>query len=238
MTSTPYKPNFPQDPDGIQGWTISVYRNDDDQPLLGSHHVWWVIEHGPDVAREKAYQHLAFLKNFDNERLNKDVSHYVALPIIVAAVPKTAPAFDDANYENCRFCNIKTHIHEAACVHCGVTKKWAQSDVSVEEVSTQAEEATDTKIKKPRRSKTKISEAGMKVLLAFDGRPTDRFTIEYLRHNDIQIRVPIRNVVLYRVIDKLVKDGFLDSRVSHSGEMFYRTEAAMQALGRDNGDDA
>lgn len=229
MTKTPYTPQFPQDPNGIQGWTISVYRgHEDNQPLVGSHQVWWVSDHGPDGAREKAYQHLAFQKDYDSERRKQDVSHYVAVPISISSIPSTVPAFDEENYEDCEVCAMKTHLQEAACVYCGVTKDWAHGDVIALEV--QASKKKAHKPKKSIRELPEVSEAGMKVLKAFEQRPDDFFTMQRLKTHEIQKRTLIRLSTLYRVIEKLVRQDLLADNVTRDGQEFFRTEDGDKVL--------
>lgn len=62
------------------------------------------------------------------------------------------------------------------------------------------------------------------MLMAFERREDDVFDIENLTMNSIVIRSKVRTPQVYRVVDKLLADGFLESRTSHSGMLYRRTD--------------
>ncbi|UYE95894.1 hypothetical protein KNLIENLN_00082 [Sinorhizobium phage NV1.1.1] len=76
----------------------------------------------------------------------------------------------------------------------------------------------------------KITPAGMKVLRAFDQGPDDPWKIDSIMMNDISFRSKVWSPQVYRVVDKLLRDGLLSDRPTHDGMRYSRTEAGTAAL--------
>lgn len=76
----------------------------------------------------------------------------------------------------------------------------------------------------------KPTAAGMKILRTFEKRPTDPFDINILKYEQMLIRSRLRSVNLYRSVDKLKTDGFLNMEFTHSGRLFSLTDAGRAAL--------
>lgn len=75
---------------------------------------------------------------------------------------------------------------------------------------------------------TKVTAAGMKVLRAFDKQEGDHFTISCLTYDQISVRTGLHRQV-YKVTDKLEKDGLLGRHRDFSGRYLVRTAAGLAA---------
>ncbi|QWY83217.1 hypothetical protein [Rhizobium phage RHph_X2_25] len=76
----------------------------------------------------------------------------------------------------------------------------------------------------------KVTPAGMKVLRAFDKGPEDKWEINSLLMNDVSFRSKVWSPQVYRVIDKLLRDGLLTDIPTHDGMRYSRTKAGEEAL--------
>lgn len=75
----------------------------------------------------------------------------------------------------------------------------------------------------------KVSEAGVRVLRAFDRRPSDVFEYRTMSLRELAARSDTWRHA-HRVLPPLIRAGLLASELSHSGERYLRTKAGVQFL--------
>lgn len=73
---------------------------------------------------------------------------------------------------------------------------------------------------------TKVTAAGMKALTAFDAKEGDHFPISCLTYDQISARTGLHRQV-YKVVDKLEKDGLIGRHRDYSGRYWVRTDAGL-----------
>lgn len=76
----------------------------------------------------------------------------------------------------------------------------------------------------------KPTPAGMKVLLSFKMRPTDQFETNQMLLRHIHVRSGLRSVNVYRTVEKLEEDGYLQSKYGFDGYWWSLTDAGISAI--------
>lgn len=68
----------------VQGWTVADERDRNDRLIIGTHRVYWVVEHGYAEAKRRAEQYAKVL-NERHQAVQNNVSA-IAVPITVATI--------------------------------------------------------------------------------------------------------------------------------------------------------